>query len=81
LVELRGQAADEVCVADDGDAVPYHGLAGNGEFAVAALFTRHVDYDAAGFHARHIGSSQQTRCRTARYQRRRDDDVDVGGLL
>ena len=66
---------DQVGVADDGDAVAHHGLAGLGEFAVAALLGRHVDDHAAGLHAlHHLGGDQLGR-RLARDQRGGDDDV------
>jgi hypothetical protein len=78
---LPGQAAHQVGVADDRDAVPDHGLAGNREFAVAALLARHVDDDAAGLHALHHLGGDEPRCGFARNQSGGDDDVRVLGLL
>jgi hypothetical protein len=78
---LPGQAADQVGVADEGDAVLHHGLAGLGQLAVAALLGGHVDDDAARLHAlHHLGGDQPGR-RLAGDQGGGDDDVHFPGLL
>jgi hypothetical protein len=77
---LRSQAARQIGVADEGDAVPHHHIARVGEFAVAALLGSQVDDDAARLHALdHAGSNQFGR-RLARDEGGGDDDVDVHRL-
>ena len=89
-VELRRllrQAPREIGVTEDRHAVRrHHLLAGHGAldvaaFAVEALARGHVDDDAAGLHRRDIGGRDEARGRTPGDERRRDDDVDVGGLI
>jgi hypothetical protein len=56
-------------------------LARLGQFAIAALFGRHVDDHAARFHRLHHLGGDELRGRLAGDQGGRDDDVDFLGLL
>ena len=51
---LRGEAADEVREADDGDAVVLHDLARDAQVAVAARLGGQVDDDGALAHGLHL---------------------------
>ena len=83
-IQRRGllrQPADQIGVANDGHAVLDGRLAGFGEFAVAALFGRHIDDDAARLHALHHLRRDQLRRRLTGNQRRGNDDVHFPRLL
>ena len=81
IARLARQAAGQIGVSDDGDAVPDHDLARFGQFAVAALLRRHVDDHAARLHRLHHLGGDELRGRLSRNQGGRDDDVDLLGLL
>src|SRR6185503_20932022 len=54
---LLGEAAGEIGIADDRDAVPYHASPRLGELAVAALLRGEIHDHAAGAHrAHHVGA-------------------------
>ena len=78
---LPRQPAGQIGVADDGDAVLHHDLAGLGQLAVAALFSRQVDDHAARLHRLHHLGGDEARRGLAGDQRGGDDDVHLLGLL
>ena len=77
----RRHAARHVRVPEDDDPVVYGAGAGLGEVAVAALLSRHVDDHGARLHGLDHVLQPQLRGGLAGDQRRRDDDVDLLGLL
>ena len=81
LAGLRGQAAGQVGIADQGDAVVApRDLVRLGEFAITALLGREIDDHAAVFHGfDHFGADQPGRG-LAGDERGGDDDVHLFGL-
>ena len=78
-IELAGlccEPARQIRVADNGNTVANDNLICFGQFAISALFSGEIDNNAAILHRAHHVGRDQTRCRLARDQRRRNDDVD-----
>ena len=83
-VKLRGgggNAAGNIQVADDLDAVDLDDLAGNRAFDIAAALHRQIDEDRTRTHARiHLARHQPWRG-TTRNERRGDDDILLGNMV
>ena len=77
----RGNAAGDIQVADDLDAVHFGNLAGNRAFDIAAALHRQIDEDRARTHARiHLARHQPWRG-APRNERRGDDDILLGDMV
>ena len=77
----RGNAAGDIQVADDLDAVHFGNLAGNRAFDIAAALHRQIDKDRARTHARIHLARHQPWGGAPRNERRGDDDILLGNMV